>query len=472
MTIKQRWRRGRRWLEHDLWRQPTQGDSGLRTLLIQVVRVVVLALRGFATNEMQLRASALTYYSLLSLVPALALAFGIAKGFGLEAALEESLRQRLAGQEATLERVIDFSRTMLASTRGGVVAGAGVAVLLWSVIRLLGNIEASFNVVWGVDRPRSAVRKLTDYLAIAILAPLLLLTSSSATVLISGRVNQALAAVGVLDPVSGLVTAALEFIPFVFVWVLLTLLYLTMPNTAVSWRAGVTAGVVTGTLYQVVQFGYVQFVVNVARYNAVYGSFAALPLFLIWVHLSWLIILMGAEVSFAVDNAGASARERVASLASHHQRRLLGIRLAVACAERFRQGQAPATASDLAGELGVSVRLVRSVLNVLVTAGVLVSVQGSSRQVLGFQPARDPAHVTIVEIARALDRLSGRSDDDTTSVDEDPRLLPDAALGEVGSRWRALEHQLDGSADNLSIAQIAADMNDGDDDRQPRGSGQ
>ncbi len=448
------WRRVQRFVQHDVWHLPEQLPAGRRSFLLRLARIVVLATRGFAADALQLRASALTYYSLLSVVPAAALAFGIAKGFGLEAALEETLRQRLAGQEVVLDRVIAFSHSLLAETRGGLVAGVGVALLLWSLIRLLGNIEKSFNAIWGVTRPRSAVRKLTDYLAFVIVAPLLLLVSSSATVFISGRVSAALADLGVLEPSGALVRAGLELVPFVFIWLLLSVLYLTMPNTSVSWRAGLAAGVVAGTLYQFLQFGYVQFQVGVSRYNAIYGSFAALPLFLIWVHLSWLIVLVGAEVSFAVDNAGDYARERAVGRAGHHRRRLLALGLTVACARRFVRGEPPPTSGDLADGTGVPLRLVQAVLSVLTAGGVLAEIHHDARKSPAYQPARDPGSMTILDVAGAYDRSvrdrEGLDEDDGDGAD----LVPEAALGAVAVHWRALLEQAAASRDNLTLRRL------------------
>ena len=470
MNLSRHWHRLRRFVEHDVWHLPEQVSGGRRTFLLRLARIVVLAARGFAADALQMRASALTYYSLLSIVPAAALAFGIAKGFGLEAALEQALRERLAGQEEILDRVIGFARSLLAETKGGLVAGAGVALLLWSVIRLLNNIERSFNAIWGAAHARSPVRKLTDYLAIVSGAPLLRRIGSSAAVFISGRVTDALAAIGVFEPVSGLVETALELIPFLFIWLLLTLLYLTMPNTSVSWRAGLAAGVVAGTLYQFLQFGYIQSQVGVSRYNAIYGSFAALPLFLIWVHLSWLIVLVGAEVSFAVDNAGDYARERAVGHAGHDRRRLLALALAAACSRHFLRGEPPPTAGDLADALDVPVRLVQGSLQVLAAGGVLAEVNDERRNVSAYQPARNPDGLTLVDVAAAYDRAARETDDDEGPArDEGTDLVPDAALGEVADRWRALVGRAAASEDNVTLTRLADAAPEGDAGGDARG---
>lgn len=450
-----RWRRLRRFLKHDLWHMPAGGSEERVSFPLRLLRILVLAARGFAADSLQLRASALVYYSLLSVVPVAALVFGVAKGFGLEAALEADLREQLAGQQEVLDHVLRFADRMLAGTRGGVVAGAGVALLVWSVIRLLGNIEKSFNAIWGVESGRSPVRKLTDYLAITIIAPILLLISSSAAVFISGRANAALAAVGIFEPVGALVRAGLELIPYVFIWLLLTLLYVTMPNTAVSWRAGLAAGVTAGTLYQLLQLGFILVMVNVTRYNAVYGSFTALPLFLIWLSISWLIVLVGAEISFAVDNAGDYARERDAATVDHHRRRLAAVALAAACSERFLAERPPATAAELASGLGAPARLVHAVLNVLTGAGVLLTAERSGTREPVYLPAHDPSAVTILEVAEAFDRAT-HPDAAAPPARPSRELVTDAALGETAARWRAMTELMAASDDNLTLAELAA----------------
>ena len=460
MNLALSWRRARRFLKHDIWHLPETLPQGRRTSLLSLLRILVLAGRGFLGDGLQMRASALTYYSLLSVVPALALAFGIAKGFGLQAALENALRDKLAGQEDVLEKAIIFAQSMLENTRGGLVAGVGVLLLIWAVIQLLGNIEKSFNAIWGVEQGRNPVRRLTDYLAIVIVAPLLFLVSSSAAVFISGRVTEALAAIGILDPVSWLVRAGLELLPFLFIWLLLSLLYLAMPNTRVSLRAALAAGVVAGTLFQILQLVYIGFQVGVSRYNTIYGSFAALPLFLIWLRMSWLIVLVGAEVSFAVDNAGDYGRERAAGRANLHQRRLLAIRLAASCAGRFKRKEEPAAASVLAEELGVPTRLVQGTLSTLVRAGVLTEVRNGGDKTGGFQPAVDPGAMTIVGVGGAFDRSWMEIPDDGLTDEDEVDLVPEAALGELGARWRALADQMENSGENWTLERLAENLGD------------
>ena len=450
MPLSARWRRLVHYLQHDIWEHRDRGPQAELPFLRRLLRIVVLAGRGFATDKLQLRASALTYYTLLSIVPIVALAFGIAKGFGLDSALEQALREWLVVQEDVLERVVLFAHTLLEDTRGGVVAGAGVLLLIWSVIRLLNNIEKSFNAIWGVTRSRTWVRKLTDYLAMVIIAPVLLLVASSGTVFLSARVADIFASAGFFAQFGNLVQAGIGLLPYAVIWLLLTLLYLTMPNTSVSWRAALAAGIVAGTLYQVVQFGYLYFQIGVARNNAIYGGFAALPLLLIWLHVSWLIVLLGAEIAFAVDNAGRYARERDAERASHHLRRLLAIRVAAVYARRFRGQEPPPTSRDLADQLDASVRLVHQVLSTLTDAGLLAAVSSSDDDTRAYVPARDPAATRLKDLVDACDHAG-----------EDASAPPPASLTTVDRRWRALDELLAGADENITLAALADEIGAG-----------
>ena len=160
-----------RFITTDIWRIRIDSLTLSRSLIVKPLRVAVLALRGFDENKCSLKASALTFYTLMSIVPVVALAFGIAKGFGFEDKLQQQLLEKLQGQEEVIRRVIDFAHTLLENTKGGLVAGIGVMVLFWTVIKLLGNIEASFNEIWGIEKSRTLARKFSDYLSAMLALP-------------------------------------------------------------------------------------------------------------------------------------------------------------------------------------------------------------------------------------------------------------------------------------------------------------
>ncbi|MGA8179432.1 MAG: YihY/virulence factor BrkB family protein, partial [Desulfobacterales bacterium] len=283
----------------DIWRVRSKDLSRTRYLLVKQLRIIILAVRGFRKNKCPLSASALTFYSVLSIVPVVAMAFGIAKGFGFQNILEKQLLEKFQGQEEVMNRIVSFARSLLDNTKGGIIAGIGIIFLLWTVIKLFSQIERSFNDIWDVKTPRTFARKFSDYLSIMLISPILFILSSSVTVFISTQITAIAQKVALIGMFSQVIFLMLQFIPYGLIWILFTFMYMLMPNTKVKFSSGLVAGVVAGTVYQIAQWAYITFQVGVAKYNAIYGSFAALPLFLIWVQLSWMIVLSGAEISFA-----------------------------------------------------------------------------------------------------------------------------------------------------------------------------
>jgi YihY family inner membrane protein len=249
---------------------PRYKAAGIRSL-----KVLLLAFRGFQRNQCAVRASALTFYSLLSVVPIVAVFFGIAKGFGFDKRLQVQLLEKFPAQTDVLQKVFEFSNAMLLKTRGGLVAGIGVALLFWSIIKVLSYIEDSFNDIWHVEHPRTIGRKLTDYLSITLVCPLIFVMASSVTVTMAGQLKAIAAKVAGMGLPPAPILVLLGIIPFLLIWVLFTFVFVFMPNTKVRLRSGFLAGVTAGTAYQLVQWVYVTFQVGVTRANAIYGSFAA-----------------------------------------------------------------------------------------------------------------------------------------------------------------------------------------------------
>ena len=267
-------------LKTDIWRLRLEDLPRWKAFFIRQLRVFVPAVRRYIEDRCMQRASSLTFYSLLSIVPVFAMIFGIAKGFGFEKLLEKQLYEEFAGQEGVLNRIINFSHSLLAHAQGNVIAGIGFIVLFWSVLKVLDNIEASFNDIWQVHEARSWSRKFSDYTSVMLFSPLLVVLSGSATVFVQTHVAAVTQQLRVLEMIGPVILLLLKFTPYVLIWIVFSLIYLIMPNTKVSYKAGVQAGIIAGTLYQLAQWVYIGFQIGAARYNAIYGSFAALPLFL------------------------------------------------------------------------------------------------------------------------------------------------------------------------------------------------
>ncbi len=391
-------------IQSDIWRIRAKNLPPKKSYLIKPLRIILLALRGFDEDKCMLRASALTYFSLLSIVPVVAMAFGIAKGFGFENILEKELLTKFPNQQEVITYVVGFARTFLENTRGGLVAGVGIALLFWTVIKVLGNIEKSFNDIWGIKKSRPIGRKFSDYLSVMIICPILLLISSSIMVFITSQVKFITDKFTLLSAIGPVIFFFLKLLPYCILWALFTFIYLFMPNTKVNFKAGLLGGIAAGTIYQIVQKAYIVFQIGVAKYNAIYGSFAALPLFLVWIQVSWLIVLLGAEISFAHQNVDMYEFESECLKISNSFKRLLSLRLAQEVISRFSTGQPPVTAVEIGHILEAPIRLVRQIVFELVDAGILSEIKTNGERDISYQPAHDVAALTIKKVIDALDR--------------------------------------------------------------------
>ena len=391
-------------IETDIWRIRASQLSGVKLFALRQLRIILLAGRGFAEDKCMLRASALTFFSLLSMVPVAAMAFGIAKGFGFDKKLEKLLFENLQGQEEVVEKLIGFSHAMLENTQGGVIAGIGTVVLFWTVIKVLGQIEESFNEIWGIKKSRSLGRKFSDYVSIMLICPVLLIISSSATVIITSQVTLLVEKLSFLGPIVPLIILSLKILPYAVIWSVFTFIYIFIPNAKITFQAGLLGGIIAGTIYQIVQLVYITFQVGVLKYGAIYGSFAALPLFLVWLQMSWLIVLLGAEVSFAEQNVETYEFEPDCLKTSHSFKRLISLYIVQLSVKNFCKGEKPWHADQISHSLELPIRLVRQILFELTEAGLLVEVKLNDGDTIFYQPARDPEFLTIFHVMEVLDQ--------------------------------------------------------------------
>ncbi len=393
-----------KFLTQDIWRIRAHEAKGLKGKCIRLLRIFMISFSQFTSDMCSLRAAALTFFSLLSIVPVLAMSFGIAKGFGLDKLLREKLLENMQGQQEVFNRIITFAETMLENTKGGVVAGVGVALLLWSVIQVLGNIESSFNGIWGIKRQRSLGRKFTDYLSMMLIAPVLYVVATSATVFAASHITAITQKVAVLGMVAPLITMGLKIFPCLVFGGLLTYIYIAMPNGKVRFKSALLGGIAAGVLYLIVQWIYIRFQIGASKAGAIYGSFAALPLFLIWLQTSWRIVLYGAELAFSHQNEQTFEFEQDCLSASYEIRKLLSLRITQMCVARFAEGLAPISAEEIASKLEMPIRLTRDLLFRLTEANILTIAQGESEWDRHYQPARDVGDMTVQFVIEQMEK--------------------------------------------------------------------
>jgi membrane protein len=406
-------------LSRGVWNMRLKDLSGHRHFFIRQLRIYLLAFKGFYEDKCQLRASALTFYSVLSVVPVLAMAFGIAKGFGLGEKLQNELVANLSGQKEVLDFLMEFANKMLQNTEGSLIAGLGFVILFWSVIKMLSNIEESFNDVWRIKKSRTWGRKFSDYTAIMIFAPILLIGSSAATVVIKTMIKEFTQGSTLLESVGPYLSFLINLAPFFLVWILFTLLYTLMPNTHVKFKSGLLAGIIAGTIYQIFQVLYIEFQGMVTTYNAVYGSFAALPLFLMWLQLSWLIVLLGAEISFAEQNVENYEYEAESSEISYDYKRLLSLYILQVIVQNFERNEEPLHSQVLSHKLEMPIRLVREILFDLNDSGLISELVTNTEKQMAYQPAFDINKMTISKVTDVLEK---------TGSDKIPVLETDSYL--------------------------------------------
>ena len=389
-------------LKTDIWRIRLKSYPRSKSFFLRQLRIIVLAIRGFDEDKCAFRASALTFYSLLSVVPVIAMMFGVAKGFGLEKRVETEILTRMQGQDEVAKKIIDFANSLLENASGGFIAGIGVAFLFWTIIKVLGNIEHSFNDIWGVKTPRSIGRKFSDYLSMMLLCPFLLVMASSATVLISSQVRMIIQKYSIFSALGPVIFLLLRLLPYCTLWITFTFVFIFMPNTKIKLKSGLLAGIVAGTCFQLTQWIYINFQIGAAKYGAIYGSFAALPLFLLWLQISWLVVLFGAELSFAHQNVETYEFEQDCLFASYSFKKQLSLLVTHLLIKNFCKAEPPLDAEKISHTLEIPIRLVRQILFELVESGILSEVRKDNKDV-AYQPAIDVGKLTIKFVVELLE---------------------------------------------------------------------
>jgi len=345
----------------------------------------------------------------LSIVPVLAILFGITRGFGLEGNLERVLYDNLSIQDDIVEKVIQFANSILEKTKGGLLASVAIPVLAWSVIKVLTTIERTFNDIWQIRKSRAFVRKFSDYLIIVVIAPSLMIFGSSATVFLSSHVRALSLEYEIFGYVSPFLQFILKLAPWILIWILFTFLYKIVPNTRVRIKSAFVAALIAGTIYQLVQLIYLRFQLGVSSYNALYGSFAALPLFLIWVQLSWSIVLLGAEISFAYQHVNHYDFESDSLNISYSMKRTITLMIVHAVVKNFVMGKPPLTAELISSKLDLPSRLTNLMVSELTDCGLFTETSTETYKESGYQPAVD---INRISINYVLSTLELKGDDD------------------------------------------------------------
>ncbi len=390
-----------RFVTYDIWRITENEVSGLKEIYINIIKTVILAVRGFQSENLQTKASALTYSTLLSIVPLLAVLLGIAKGFGFQGTVRQELFDYFPGHEMELNKAFEFVESYLAQAQGGVIIGVGLILLFYTVINLISSVEDTFNDIWQIQKSRPWYRKISDYLALFLVLPVLMTASSGLSIFMSTLQNSFLGQYLFFTP---LMELFLHIAPYIITTLAFTGLYVSLPNTKVRFVNGLVAGFIAGCAFQLFQFISISGQIWLIKYNAIYGSFAALPLLLLWLQLSWLICLFGAELSYASQNVKKFSFERDSKSISRRYKDFLTLLIASLIIKRFVKGEKPYTADELSDAYRIPIRITTQILYLLTELNIIIEVNyGNDDRVAYYQPAIDVNKITVSYLLTRMD---------------------------------------------------------------------
>ena len=389
-------------ITYDIWRITENEVSGLKEIYINIIKTIILAVRGFRSENLQTKAAALTYSTLLAIVPLLAVLIGIAKGFGFQGTVRQELYTYFPGHELVLDKAFEFVESYLAEAQGGIFIGVGLILLFYTAINLISSIEDTFNDIWQIQKSRPWYRKLSDYLALFLVLPVLMTASSGLSIFMSTLQNSFLGQYLFFTP---LMELSLHIIPYIITTLAFTGLYVSLPNTKVKFINGLVAGFIAGCAFQLFQYIYISGQIWVSKYNAIYGSFAALPLLLLWLQLSWLICLFGAELSYASQNVKKFSFERDSKNISRRYKDFLTLLIASLIIKRFEKGEKPYTADELSDAYRIPIRITTQILYLLKELGIIIEVNyGNDDRVAYYQPAIDVNKITVSYLLTRMDK--------------------------------------------------------------------
>lgn len=387
-----------KFITEDVWRVSEWEISRNRHKGYTFLKVISLAIRRFTEDNLQNRASALTYSTLLSIVPMLAVLLSVAKGFGFKNIVESQLFDYFKGQKEILSKAFVFVDSYMQQSKEGLFIGLGIVLLLYTVFNLISSVEDTFNSIWQVKKGRTYYRKMTDYFSIFILLPVFIIASWGLSLFVSTTLDT-IDRYHLIAPIYQII---LKVAPFIFTILLFTVLYIFMPNTKVQFKHAFYAGIFAGIGFQFFQYLYISGQIWVSKYNAIYGSFAALPLLLLWLQLSWVICLLGAEVAYASQNVRSYEFETDSKNISRRYNDFLSLLIATLIIKRFEKGYPPYTADEISVNFKIPIRLTKRIIFELIELEIINEVKDED-QYPNYQPALDINKITVAYLLSKID---------------------------------------------------------------------
>lgn len=383
-----------------VWKDPRKKMS------VRIIKTINLTVQSFLNRDLQIKSMAITYQTVFAMVPALALLLAISKGFGFQEIVQNELYTYFPSQSKAIAAALKFVDSYLAEASSGVIVGIGIIVLLWTLISLLSNIEDAFNNIWDLKSGRNIIQKVRDYIAIFLLIPILMILSSGISIFMSSTIL-AVVPFGFMTP---FVNFLLEFIPVVLCWAAFTLCFWLIPNTKVQFKYAAISGIFSAVAFEVLQLLFLGGQLYVAKYNAIYGSFSFAMLLLIWLQLSWLLLLAGCGLTYAMQNVFSyNFFDNITSVSLDYYRKVLLIMTAVIY-RRFHKKMTAPTRNSLSLTYGLPISLVSSIADKLIKSGLVQSNIGKEgAEEPGLIPTTDTDAITVKDVVKMVEN-EGKSD--------------------------------------------------------------
>ncbi|MBO7458640.1 MAG: YihY/virulence factor BrkB family protein [Paludibacteraceae bacterium] len=382
-----------KFVRYDMWRVTTNElDSFIKRLGYQIIRTIVLVARGFGSKNLNDTAKSLTYSLIFAIVPILAMVMAVANGFGVADVIEQQLNASFLGETNMVPTIMAMVQRYLETAQGGVFIGIGILILLWAVYSFFQSVETAFNRIWNVHKSRSILHQATTYIAIVVLIPVLIVCSAGINIFVHSAVESTLHVEAVHN---FLQTSGVKFLQFVMCWLLFTVMYVAIPNTKVRFMSALIPGIIMGSLFQLLQMLSVYIIASLSRTSIVYGAFATVPILMTWLQYTSLLILIGAEMSYAIQNNEEFEYEQDLNQMSRRYKDFVMLYLLSVIIRRFENDEEPLSAHELAIRDHLPIRLVNQLLGRMVETGVLREVFVEGNEDKTYQPALDTHKISV-----------------------------------------------------------------------------
>ena len=375
-----------KFIRFDMWRHTTtEFDGFFKRIGFLIIRTIVLVVRGFTSKNLNNIAKSITFSLTFAIVPIMAMIVAVAKGFGVADVIEQYLNTTFLGEAGIVPTIMEMVDRYLSTAQGGLFIGIGILILLWAIYSFFESVETAFNQIWNVKRSRSIARKFSTYITIIVLIPVFIVCNSGLHLFVNSSIGDSL------------------FLQFIISWVLFIWMYMAIPNTPVRFLSAVVPGILMGTLFKLLQMLSVYLIAMLSRTSIVYGAFASIPILMTWLQYTSLLILIGAEMSYAIQNNAEFEYESELNSMSRRYKDFIMLYLLTVIVRRFENSEAPYSAKELAIRDHLPIRLVNRLMSRLVETELVREVTSEQDEERRYQPALDTHKITVGMVIERID---------------------------------------------------------------------